>query len=70
MSDLVVVGGAEQQVLSCRVPLNKPHPPGVTNQSLPGLGEVLLDATDRDVPDLHLCSHTGASFYEPAYRKI
>lgn len=36
------------------MPLNKPHPPGVTNQRLPGLGEVLLDATDRDVPELHL----------------
>lgn len=41
------------------MPLNKRHPPGVTNQSLPGLGEVLLDATDRDVPDLHL--HTDGA---------
>ena len=37
-SDLVVVGGAKQQVFSCWMPLNEPHPPGVTNQSLPGLG--------------------------------
>lgn len=53
-TDPVVVGRAEQQILSCRMPLDKPHPPGVTNQGLPGLGEVLLDAADRDVPDLHL----------------
>lgn len=52
--DLVVVGRAKQQVLSSWMPLDKPHPPGVTNQSLPRLSQVLLDATDGDVPDLHL----------------
>lgn len=57
MSDLVVIGGAKQYVLSCRMPLNKTHPPGVASQSLPGLGEVLLDPTNRDVPDLHLWTH-------------
>lgn len=57
MSDLVVVGGAKQYILSCRMPLNKTHPPGVASQSLLGLGEVLLDPTNRDVPDLHLWAH-------------
>lgn len=53
-SDLVVVGGAQQQVLGGRMPFNDGHPPGVTDQSLGGPGDVLLDAAGRDVPDLHL----------------
>lgn len=58
MSDLVVVSGAKQQVLCGWMPLDDGDPFGVTNQSLPGPGDVLLDPTGRDVPDLHLRART------------
>lgn len=60
--DLVVIGGAKQEVLSSWMPLDKPHPPGVTRQSLPRLSQVLLDTTDWDVPDLHLDSRTKTNY--------
>lgn len=48
--DLVVVGGAKEQVLSRWMPLNEADPPRVTHQSLPGLGEALSDPISGDVP--------------------
>lgn len=60
MPDPAVVGGAKQQVLSRRVPLDDSDPPRVTNQSLPGLGEALADAARWDVPNPHLKAPTEA----------
>lgn len=59
-ADLVVVGGAEQQVLGRRMPLDEAHPPGVSPQGGPGLGEAPLDAARRDVPNPHLKPQTEA----------
>lgn len=58
--DLVVVGGAKEQVLSCWMPLDEADPPRVTDQSLPGPGEALSDPVSGDVPYPHLRAQTRA----------
>lgn len=56
--DLVVVGGAQEQVLSRWMPLNEADPPRVANQRLPGRGQALPDPVGGDVPYPHLGAQT------------
>lgn len=51
---LVVIGGAEEDVVGSWVPLDEAHSAAVTLELLPGYCDVLQDTVRRNVPHLHL----------------